>query len=337
MPAEVKLFDTLDAVAADARGRLDRAAQASLFDRLDWFRLTLEHCPPPGRLLVARAQEGESAAWLFLMIEGAQARPLASWYSLRVGLQYYQSDKHDLIDAIAASLRGNGITRIILDPIGTGAPTLRDAFARAGWHARLEDATANWSIRTAGMDFDAYWATRPGRLRSTVKRKAKSAALDIAIIDHFDPTAWDAYEAVYRASWKPEEGSPAFLRALAEQEGAAGMLRLGIARVESRPVAAQFWLVEGNIATIHKLAHVIDADALSPGTLLSAAMFRHVIDRDRPALIDFGTGDDAYKADWMDQRVMLQRLICHDPRTVRGAAGAARATLATLVRRRPSR
>ena len=75
------------------------------------------------------------------------------------------------------------------------------------------------------------------------------------------PAAWADYEAVYAASWKPEEGSPAFLRALAEQEGAAGTLRLGIARRGGRPVAAQLWTVESGVATIHKLAYVEDERA----------------------------------------------------------------------------
>ena len=30
-------------------------------------------------------------------------------------------------------------------------------------------------------------------------------------------------------------------------------------------------------------------------------MFEHVIDRDHVSLIDFGTGDDPYKRDWMEQ------------------------------------
>jgi hypothetical protein len=33
---------------------------------------------------------------------------------------------------------------------------------------------------------------------------------------------------------------------------------------------------------------------------LSAALFQHVLDIDRVDLVDFGTGDDAYKAEWMD-------------------------------------
>ena len=38
----------------------------------------------------------------------------------------------------------------------------------------------------------------------------------------------------------------------------------------------------------------------SPGTLLSAALFQHVIDVDGVDLIDFGTGNDAYKSEWME-------------------------------------
>ena len=36
------------------------------------------------------------------------------------------------------------------------------------------------------------------------------------------------------------------------------------------------------------------------GSVLSAALFRHVIDLDRVSLVDFGTGDDPYKHDWME-------------------------------------
>src|ERR1043165_7748195 len=128
------------------------------------------------------------------------------------------------------------------------------------------------------MDFEAYWAARPAQLRNTAKRRGKSAGLEIEIYDGFDARAWADYEAVYRASWKPEEGSFPFLRALAEQEGAAGTLRLGIARKDGRPVAAQLWLVENGRATIHKLAYDEGAKTLSPGTVLSLAMFRSAID-----------------------------------------------------------
>src|SRR3989440_2029523 len=53
--------------------------------------------------------------------------------------------------------------------------------------------------------------------------------------------------------------------------------------------------VENGTAWIHKLAYDEAAKALSPGTILSMAMFRAAIDEDRVSRIDYGTGDDAYK------------------------------------------
>jgi hypothetical protein len=35
--------------------------------------------------------------------------------------------------------------------------------------------------------------------------------------------------------------------------------------------------------------------------VLSAALFRHVMDVDKVSLIDFGTSNDSYKRDWMEQ------------------------------------
>ncbi len=53
---------------------------------------------------------------------------------------------------------------------------------------------------------------------------------------------------------------------------------------------------------------------LSAGTTLTAALFAHVIDRDRVELVDFGTGDDPYKRDWMEQVRPRYRLACWSPR-----------------------
>jgi hypothetical protein len=346
LPVDVKLFDDLDDVERDAAGDLDRAAQPSLFDRLSWFRLTAKHCPPPGKLLVARAQTeeqrlGRTKAWLFLVVETGHARILASWYSLRAGLIHSHPDQAgtpDCIEAIANALRRDrSIDRITLYPLIAGVAAQVEGFRRAGWIARAEPAGISWQVDTDGDDFTAYWAKRPSRLRNTAQRKAKAAGLDVVIHRRFDEAAWADYESVYQASWKPEEGSPAFLRALAEQEGEAGTLRLGIAGKDGTPLAAQLWLVENGEATIHKLAYREDAKELSPGTVLSMAMFRSALDKDRVRRIDYGTGDDGYKRDWMEERVPLLRMTAFDPRTVKGLAGAARASASALVARLRSR
>lgn len=330
MPVNIALFQDLDAVAGDAGGALGRAARVSLYDRLDWFRLIAAHCPPAGRLAVVRAESGGRKAWLFIAIDGQSAESFSAWYSLRAGA--IGDEQSDVMTSMAAALRDGGIATISLSPLERPA-ALEAGFKSAGWVTRLTEKTGNWRIDTEGMDFPAYWAARPTRLRNTFKRRAKSAGLEIAIYDRFEEAAWADYEAVYQASWKPEEGSFAFLRALAEQEGQAGSLRLGIARKDSRPVAAQLWLVENGEATIHKLAYAEDAKAMSPGTILGHAMFEHVIGRDRVRVIDYGTGDDSYKADWMDERRPLWRLEAWNPRTFKGLVGAARAKASALAAR----
>jgi hypothetical protein len=334
MPVEVELFDDLDAVAHDAQGALDRASRASLFDRLDWYRLTAAHARPPGTPLILRARQDDASAWLFLAVEGARARALSSWYTLHYGAIFTTEGPitHTLALALARALKRRRIATVELYPLAAG-DLLPWALRRAGWITRHQRAGVNWITNTEGLDFESWWAKRPSRLRQTAARKAKVGDLDITIHRAFDAAAWEHYEAIYRASWKPSEGSPAFLRALARQEGAAGALRLGIAHRHGEPVAAQLWLVENGVATIHKLAHIQSARALSPGTVLSMEMFRHVIDRDRPSLIDFGTGDDAYKADWMDERRPLFRVAAFNPFTAAGIAGAGRAVAAKLVRR----
>jgi CelD/BcsL family acetyltransferase involved in cellulose biosynthesis len=322
----IAFFEDLDTVAADAAGALDRDARASLFERLDWFRLIAAHCPPPGKLLVVRGGD----AWLFLAVQGAHAAAFSAWYSLRVGIA--GEAKSDVMTAIAKALRERSLASITLAPVEDPEP-LADAFRAAGWLVDIEPRTGNWRIDVKGMSFEDYWASRPGQLRSTHKRRAKAAGLDVEIHDRFDPDAWAAYEAVYQASWKPDEGSPAFLRALAEQEGAAGTLRLGIARLDSEPVAAQLWLIENREATIHKLAYAESAKQLSPGTILGHTMFRRAIDTDGVRVIDYGTGDEPYKADWMAERRQLWQLTARNPRTVSGLGGALRAKAAKLAGR----
>jgi hypothetical protein len=332
-----EIFRDFADVEGVAKGSLDRDNQPSLFDRLDWFRRTWALCAPGDRPLIVRARAEGSDAWLFLAETGSAAKGLASWYTLAfrpvIAGAPSETTARALIVAIARRLRPR-LARIALDHVPEAeAELVRTGFARAGWIARITPQTANWSIDVTSKSFADYWAERPGQLRSTAKRKAAKTPMDLTILDRFDADAWEDYASIYADSWKPGEGSLDFVRAMAVDEGAAGALRLGIARIEGRAVAAQLWTVEHGIAIIHKLAHREDVADLSPGTILSQAMFEHVIDKDHVTLIDFGTGDDRYKADWMDIRVMRMRVELFNPRTPAGMFGAAKAGLRALVGR----
>jgi hypothetical protein len=326
----VKLFDDLDEAGRDARGALDRSARPCLFERLDWFRLVAGSLSG-GEPLVIRAEEEAGRIWLFLARDGSKARGLTNWYSLRFGpVVERRNGKAPSFEGLAEGLRQAGISRLELSPL-LEADGLAAALRGKGWMVRRGKVSESWRIATKGLSFGDYWASRPSRLRNTARRKAKTPGLATIVHDGFDPAAWADYEKVYAASWKPAEGAPGLLRALAEQEGEAGTLRLGIAYLDGRPVAAQLWLVEAGSATIHKLAYAEDSKHCSPGTVLSVEMFRRVLDVDKVERIDFGTGSDPYKAEWMSECEPLYALTAFDLRSLSGIAGAARAAAAKLV------
>jgi len=330
----VRLHESLDGLAHDAA----RAAQPGFYDRHDWLALTRAHIYPGDPLVIASAHAGEATAWLPLRdCGGGHGRALASWYTLAFAPLFTPGADPDvrarLLGELARLLRRRFDTLSLWPLEADVAAQLQTAFRAQGWLPRLQFETANWVADTAGLDFDAYWAARPSKLRNTVRRRTKNSPFTTEVLDRFDDAAWDAYEAVYAQSWKPEEGCPAFLRAAAAAEGAAGTLRLGIARRDGVPVAAQFWTVEHGHATIHKLAYLESEREHSPGTLLSVAMFRHVLDRDRAAVIDYGNGNEPYKAEWMDTRRERFRLRLFNLRSVGGLSqGVSRAARAALRR-----
>lgn len=306
---------------AQADPRVAAAQGPSPFERLDWLALLSEHCLDPGKARASVAASNDAITVLPWLERANAVEALANWYSFFV---VPLGNMADLSSVISSLPHG----RASFAPMpGDAAKALGAAFRRAGWVAIVEPCDANHVLPVRGRSFAEYWADRPGALRETVRRKGRKGDVHLRLVTEFSQADWDAYESVYRLSWKPGEGSPAFLRAWAEMDGMAGRLRLGIAEIDGQPVAAQFWTVEGGTAFIHKLAHDERFRKQSPGTLLSAAMFEHVIERDGVDLIDFGTGDDPYKRDWMEEvrtrwrvRAWRKSALRHWPSLIRAMA-----------------
>ena len=177
----------------------------------------------------------------------------------------------------------------------------------AGWKPYLKVHQLNWVHDVEGS-YENYIAGRPGRLRSTLRRKtAKLMKLpDVQFSVHDDRKDLDhllqIYQQVYDLSWKVPEPHPHFIPQLISACAKSGQLRLGLLRIGDAPVAIHFWVVKGGTAFIYKLAHDSSYDSYSPGTLLMAHMVRHVIENDGVKRLDFLSGDDAYKRDWMSVR-----------------------------------
>ncbi len=334
-----ELLDNLTPDLVDPKHLLVDEAPLAPFNKLSWFQRVARHWQDDFEPLVVRAWNEGQHCWLFLARQkDGSLVSLANWYTLAFRPVSSSKADPDLLYAIAKRMSSarSVPSRITLSPVPRGDGTsdeLRTAFKRAGWIVLRHQSSTSWTANVEGKSFADYWAERPSQLRNTAKRKAKKSDIDAEVHTSFDAEAWAGYEAVYGASWKGEEGAAAFLREMAEAEGLAGSLRLGVARHEGNIIAAQFWTVNEGVAYIHKLAHNEDFRELSPGTILSEAMFKHVIDHDKVSVIDFGTGNDAYKADWMDRSDPLDTLRLFKWRSISGLFGAARARISALVRK----
>lgn len=311
---------------------LQGTSAASPFDRAEWFALLADSGLAP---LIATAGAEDAMAALALTRANGRIEPLRNWYSFTWRpLATGNGSSDALLADLARSLKQHS-HRVTLWPVPDedgSATRLARAFRSAGWSVAREQCDHNHVLPVRGRSFAEYWIGRPGRMRTTLKRKAKRVEVDI--LTRFDARAWADYTAIYHSSWKPEEGDPALLRRFAVEEGAAGRIRLGIARADGQAVAAQFWTVESGVAYIHKLAHREEFKSLSAGTTLSAALFEHVIDTDRVELVDFGTGDDPYKRDWMEEDRPRYRIDCLNPLRPRAWPNLAKRVVTRLAPRK---
>ena len=217
-----------------------------------------------------------------------------------------------------------------LDADWPGLAPLLAGFRAGGMPALRFAHFGNWYLDVAGLGWEAYLAGRPGELRHTIRRRLAQAGRDRGIGFGIVRGGADlaggiaAYAAAYAQSWKAAEPWPLFPAALMRAAAAAGVLRLGLLHAGGVPVAAQLWLVAGGVATVHKLAHDERARRLSPGTVLTALMIRHLLETERVTTLDFGRGDDPYKVGWTGQRRARIGVVLCPPWQRRGAALLAR-------------
>ncbi|KRA84632.1 GNAT family N-acetyltransferase [Altererythrobacter sp. Root672] len=278
------------------------------FTRPEWFALLESAGAKP---VIALARDGRGVVALPLARNSHGLESFSNWYAFTWSdLATDEGSREPLLERAASELsrKATCVTLSKLPDEDGTATRLESAFRNAGWFVHRERCDWNHFLRVDGRAFAEFLAGRPGALRTTLKRKAKK--VEIELLTDFHDDAWASYEAIYAQSWKPEEGDRALLRNFAKAEGEAGRLRLGLASHEGEVVAAQMWTVDHGTAYIHKLAHLESAKPLSAGTTLTAALFEQVIDRDHVECVDFGTGNDPYKRDWMEEVRPRYRLTC---------------------------
>ena len=223
-----------------------------------------------------------------------------------------------------------------MDPDATSYCRLHDALKLAGLAPFSFFCFGNWFLPVESS-WPAYLASRDGVLRSTIKRMAKkfvNAGGVLELIQGGDQLERGlvAYERVYAASWKVAEPFQKFMPGLMRACAGRGWLRLGVAWLGSEPIAAQLWIVANGKASIYKLAYDENQKAYAPGTLLTAMLMQHVIEKDGIAEIDYLIGDDPYKKSWMTKRRERWGLVAYNPWALAGLYGLGREVMGRTLK-----
>jgi len=349
MPAlTVERFDDPASLPRDIEAAFEPARQSDFHGTLDWYRLL-------GRTALA---DGERPHLHVLRRDGRpiaalpthrhrtngyeQVSALANFYTTRYLPLLAPDASAPELALLLRAMRNERPRAVAVDiaPLDKGSVTygrLRDAMRDAGYSTFEYFRYANWHLPVTQSGSE-YIASRPGEVRSTLRRMGKRFAAAGGHIEIVTPgkdvaRARDAFLAVYAESWKQPEPFPAFVPGFIDLCNEQGWLRMGVARLGDVPIAAQLWVVTGGKASVYKLAYDSRHRSYSPGTLLTASLMRHVIDEDRVREVDYLTGDDDYKRDWMTERRELWGLVGYDPRHWRGLTLALREQAARLARR----
>lgn len=321
---------------------------AEYFCTIEWFETLAQHgLDPAGKLRLLLAEDSRTGTRLCLpLVEGKTLTSMSNYYSSLYGpIGDIREVPFETWRALCRHIRRDASRWPIIDlqPLDASTPFCRDMIAalRAeGYSVDTYYRFGNWYLDVSGRSFDAYRGTLPSRLLHTIERGRRKLDREgdwnLTIHKHPEEDLEQAiadFERVYRQSWKQPEPHPDFIPNLCRAAAARGWLRLGIARLRGAPIAAQLWLVKDGKALIYKLAYDEAQSRFSPGSILSAALMQHAIDVDHVHEVDYLTGDDAYKRDWMSHRRERVGIVAFNLKTIRGLAAAGNHFLRKSIKR----
>ena len=336
----VRVYDNLRALSPSCRSLFEFGAQKSFFLGLAWFQhLAGSVLSESERLHMFVVEDEHGNALLALpatcSMKRSATRPrelssLANYYSslyapiVRGWDEVTLNALRELARYLASDASRWDIVR--LNPLAQDEPVFEacvEAFRAAGMAVQKYVCFGNWYLPVAGRSFEQYFETLPSVTRNTVQRKTKKfekSAGRIEIVTGTDALerSIKAYEQVYQASWKVPEPFPEFVPDFMRLCAAKGWLRLGVAYVHGEPAAAQLWVVHHGKAAIYKLAYDERFSDVSAGSILTAKLMEYVLDVDQVTEVDYLTGDDPYKKQWMSHRRERWGIMAFNPRTLRG-------------------
>jgi hypothetical protein len=304
---------------------LEQAQRDSIFYARQWFEnLTNALDADQVLMLACVVRDHQVLAILPLMkAAGGIWHSLKHRYTTHYSLLLAAEDQPQILDCLVQGLNQLPLKALLLEPIADDdgrIAALQRTMERAGYHCERIFRFYNWIYRLQGQRYQDYMAARPARLRNTLARKKRKLerehgyAIRLFSGDQV-PQAMVDYHAVYNASWKANEQYGGFLNGMVTAFSRPGWSRLAVLYVRDQPIAAQLWFVLDGKASIFRLSYDQEWSHYSPGSILTSFLMEYVIDTDKVDEIDFLTGNEAYKQDWMSDRRERFALSCVKPET----------------------
>jgi hypothetical protein len=313
-------YSNWDQLPDSANALFEQGEKESIFFSRPWFEI-----------LTAAALDDDQTMVLACVVAGNQVMAILpmmkssgnTWNSLKHRYTPIYSlladiDQQRVLACLAQGLSRLPLKGLLLEPVAGDdhkLDGLRQAMEATGFSCDRYFRHYNWIYRVQGQSYEDYMAARPSKLRNTISRKQRKLEREHGFeIRHFIgdevPQAMSDYYAVYSASWKANEQFAGFVDEMVAGFSRAGWTRLAILYIQGQPAAAQLWFVCHRKASIFRLAYDETWRQYSPGSILTRFLMEYVIDTDKVEEIDFLTGNDAYKQDWMSDRRERLALSC---------------------------
>lgn len=357
----VSVYPSFSALPPSYRGLLDADRSGSLFHRPEWYENFARHgLSGSARLSLFAVEDGSAPRSLLVGFEDRRLGPVGRGRRVHFThpdhvefhpfLREPARDLPSCFEPIASHLeqRPNAYDEVRFGPLVDGSQLfgeIRRAFVTKGFIVRKHLMFANWYDEVSAGSAREYLDQRSSVLQSSAKRRARrrkarrlarEAGAEFQLVTGGQGLQQGIadYVRVTAGSWQGSEGTAAsYISNTIERAASLGCLRLGLMYADGRPATGQFWTLSGGTATCYRISYDRRFAQHSLGSSLTRRMIEHLIDVDRVARIDFGSGDETYKKRWVGRRRELWGLVAFNPRTPRGLAGAARHLLGQLGKR----
>ena len=353
-------FDELPPGALEAFG--DQVGREYFFQPR-WFRYLVRHFysrPEEFRVWLGTAADGTPAllmplreTWLDPKALGAHTVQAASHWENAAPLCLLTNDaagrREDILAAFFRFLRSRNADakdgafdalRIWpLELAGEDGKAIRRALRRAGFWLQRYKNSFNRYEAVEGMDYEAYLQSRSSNSRYDIGRKTRRLERDFSLAYDLykGPLGLERgiadYEHISEASWKkPMSMVGPHHTDLLQDTMEAGVGRLSILKLDGQPVSVHFWIISDGTAHIVRLAYDQHFEKQGVGVVHTAEMVRMALDDDHVREINYGYGNDSYKARWTKESRVLYGLMAFNPGTLRGLRFAVTNILGSLLK-----